>query len=107
LFNNANKSGDSDGSFFGQHILNNYHGLDKEVLKLLKSWCIFSYREFYRNLLVLLGELSDWIYGSKMNNPNQFWGIFNLDDERICTHLRKWMNNDISCHGFSYSAMID
>ena len=107
LFNNANKSCDLDGSLFGQHILNDFDGLDKEVLKLLKSWCMFSYREFYRNLLVLLEELGDWIYGSETNIPNQLLGIFDLDDERISTHLRKWTTNDISGRGFSYSAMIN
>jgi hypothetical protein len=74
---------------------------------LLKSWCIFSYREFYRNLLVILGEFSDWIYCSKINIPNQLLEMFNLDDERIRTHLRKWTANDNSGRRFSYSATID
>ena len=85
LFNNTNKSVDSDGSLFGQQILNNSNGLDKEVLKLLKSWCILSYREFCRNLLVLLGEVSDRIYGSKTNIPNQLLEMFGLDDESTCS----------------------
>ena len=62
LFNNTNESGDSDGSLFGQHILNKYPGWKQEVPMLLKSLCLFSYREFYRNLLVLLGEVSERIY---------------------------------------------
>jgi hypothetical protein len=77
------------------------------ALKLLKSWCLFSYREFYRNLLVILGELIDRIYGSEIHIPNQLFGLFNLDDERIHSHLRKWTTNDISGHGFSYSATIE
>ncbi len=37
LFNNTNECGDSDGSLFGQHILNEYSEWKQEVLKLLKS----------------------------------------------------------------------
>ena len=81
--------------------------MEKEALNLLKSWCIFSYREFYRNLLVLVGELSDHIYGSKTNIPNQLLEMFCLDDERIHTHLRTWTTSGYFGHGFSYSAMID
>ncbi len=76
LFNNTIESGDSDGSLSGQYILNQYQGLKRETLNLLKSWCIFSYREFYRNLLVIVGELSDHFYGSKTNIPNQLLEMF-------------------------------
>ena len=106
LFNNKNESGDLDGSLFGQHILNKYPGWKQEVLKLLKSWCIFSYREIYRNLLVLLGENSDRIYGSKTNIPNQSLEMFGLDDEKVHAHMMGWTTSDISGHGFSYSAVI-
>ena len=107
LFNNTIETDDSDGSLSGQYILNQYQGWKKEALNLLKSWCIFSYREFYRNLLVLVGELSDHIYGSKTNIPNQLLEMFCLDDERIHTHLRTWTTSGYFGHGFSYSAMID
>ena len=80
--------------------------MEKEALNLLKSWCIFSYREFYRNLLVIVGE-SDRIYGSKTNIPNQLLEMFCLDDEKIHTHLRTWTTSGYLGHGFSYSAMID
>ncbi len=105
--NNTIETDDSDGSLSGQYILNQYQGWKKEALNLLKSWCIFSYREFYRNLLVIVGELSDCIYGSKTNIPNQLLKMFCLDDERIHTHLRTWTTSGYFGHGFSYSAMID
>ena len=70
--------------------------MDKEVLKLLKSWCIFSYRELNRNLLVLLGEISDRLYGSKLNIPNQLLEMFGLDDEKVHTHMMRWTTSDIS-----------
>jgi hypothetical protein len=91
---------------FGQHILNKYPGWKQEVLKLLKSWCLFSYREFYRNLLVLLGEVSDRIYGSKTNIPNNLLKMFGLDDENVQVHMKRWTTSDISGHGFSYFAVI-
>ena len=106
LFNNTNTSGDSDGSLLGQHILNKYPGWKQEVPKLLKSWCLFSYREFYRNLLVLLGEVSERIYGSKTHIPGNLLGMFGLDDENVHAHMNRWTSSDISGHGFSYSAVI-
>ena len=54
LFNNTNESGDLDGSLVGQHIFDKFPGWKQEVPKLLKSWCLFSDRELYRSLLVLL-----------------------------------------------------
>jgi hypothetical protein len=78
LFNNTNESADLDESLFGQHILDKLPGWKQEVPKLLKSWFLFSYREFYRNLLVLLGKVSERIYGSKTKNPNNLSEVFVL-----------------------------
>jgi hypothetical protein len=62
LFNNTNESGDLDGSLVG-HIFDKEPGWKQEVPKLLKSWCLFTDREFFRNLLVVIGEVSERIYG--------------------------------------------
>ena len=47
LFNNTKESANLDESLFGQHILDKFPGWKQEVPKLLKSWCLFSDREFF------------------------------------------------------------
>jgi hypothetical protein len=106
LFNNTNESGDLDGSLVGQHVFDKFPGWKQEVPKLLKSWCLFSDREFYRNLLVLLGEVSEQIYGSKTKIPNNLLEVFGLDDENVHAHMNRRTSSDISGHDFSYSAVI-
>jgi hypothetical protein len=52
---NGQEEGDS---LFGQGIINEASINDKEYLQLYESWCLFAYREFYKNLLVILDEVS-------------------------------------------------
>jgi hypothetical protein len=58
---------------FGQGIINEASINDKEYLQLYESWCLFAYREFYKNLLVILDEVSLRTYGEKKTSiPNRF-----------------------------------
>jgi hypothetical protein len=51
--------GEEEGDYlFGQGIINEASIDDKEYLQLYESWCLFAYREFYKNLLVILDEVS-------------------------------------------------
>jgi hypothetical protein len=50
---------------FGQGIINEASINDKEYLQLYESWCLSAYREFYKNLLVILDEVSLRTYGGK------------------------------------------
>jgi hypothetical protein len=106
LFNNTNESGDIDESLVGQDILDKLPGWKQEVPKLLKSWCLFSYRELFRNLLVVVGEVSERIYGSKTHIPDILLEMFGLDDENVHAHMKRWKSGDISGHGYSYSAVV-
>jgi hypothetical protein len=106
LFNNTNEIGALDGSLVGQHVLDKFSGWKQEVPKLLNSWCLFTDREFYRNILVLLGEISERIYGSKTKIPNNLLEVFSLDDENVHAHMNRWTSSDISGHEFSNSAVI-
>jgi hypothetical protein len=74
--------------------------------KVVEIRCLFSDREFFRNLLVLLGEVSERIYGSKTHIPDNLLGVFGLDDENVHAHMNRWTSSDISGHGYSYSAVI-
>ncbi len=59
-------NGQEEGDyFFGQGIINEASIDDKEYLQLYESWCLFTYREFYKNLLVILDEVSLRTYGGK------------------------------------------
>ncbi len=106
MFNNTKENAKLDESLFGQHILDTFLGWKQEVPKMLKSWCLFSYREFYRKILVVLGEVSERIYGSKTDIPNQLLEIFDLDNENIHAEMKRWKSSDISGHGYSYSALV-
>jgi hypothetical protein len=106
LFNNTNGSGDSDGSLVGQDIFDKLPGWKQEVPKLLKSWCLFTDREFFRNLLVVVGEVGERIYGSKTDIPGNVLKGFDLDDEKVHAHMKRWTSSDISGHGYSYSTIV-
>ncbi len=101
LFNNTNDSGDLYGSLVGQDIFDKLPGWKQEVPKLLKSWCLFTDREFFRNLLVVVGEVSERIYGSKTHIPDNFLKTYDLDDEKVHAHMKRWTSSDISGHGYS------
>jgi hypothetical protein len=59
-------NGQEDGYYlFGQGIINEASIDDKEYLQLYESWCLFAYREFYKNLLVILDEVSLLTHGGK------------------------------------------
>jgi hypothetical protein len=53
LFNKANDDEDP-GFLFGKGIITDFSGVKMVSLKLLESWCLFAYREFNMNVLVLL-----------------------------------------------------
>jgi hypothetical protein len=48
-------NGQEEGDYlFGQGIINEASSDDKEYLQLYELWCLFAYREFYKNLLAIL-----------------------------------------------------
>ncbi len=76
-------NGQEEGDYlFGQGIINEASIDDKEFLQLYESWCLFAYREFYKNLLVILDEVSLRTYGGKKTSiPNRFCKLFDLQDD--------------------------
>ncbi len=81
---------------------------DKEYLQLYESWCFFAYREFYKNLLIILDEVSLCTFGEKISIPNRFCKLFGLhDDEKIHAYLMKLSNNTHSDFGLSYQTVIN
>jgi hypothetical protein len=94
---------------FGQGIINEASIDDKEYLQLCESWCLFFYREFCKNLLVILDEVSLCTYGGKKTSiPNRFCKLFDLhDDEKIHVFLMKLSNNTHSEFGLSYQTVMN
>ncbi len=71
---------------FGQGIINEASINDKKYLQLYESWCLFVYREFYKNLLVILDEVSLHTYGGKKQ-------VFQTDfaNSLICMMMNKYI----------------
>jgi hypothetical protein len=80
---------------------------DKEYLQLDESWCLFAYREFYRNLLAILDAVSLCTFGEKTNIQNRFCKLSDLhDDEKIHEYLMKLSNNTHSDFGLSFKTVM-
>ncbi len=79
--------GQEEGDYlFGQGIINEASINDKEYIQLYESWCLFAYREFYKNLLVILDEVSLCTYGGKKQ-------VFQTDfaNSLICMMMKKYI----------------
>jgi hypothetical protein len=69
----------------GQGIINEASINDKEYLLLCESWCLFTYREFYKNLLVILDEVSLQTFGEKKQAFQT-----NFANYLICVMMKKY-----------------
>jgi hypothetical protein len=88
-------NGQEEGDYiFGQGIINEASSDDKEYLQLYELWCLFIYREFYKNLLVFLDEVKLITLGEKTSIQNRFCKLLVLhDDEKMHAFLMKLSNN--------------
>ncbi len=95
LFNFTNESDDLDKFRVGQDNSDKLPGWKQDIAKLLKSWCLFTDREWFRNLLVIVGEVSELMYGSKTDIPDTFLEVFYLDHEKVHANMKRWASSDI------------
>ncbi len=102
-------NGQEEGDyFFGQGIINEASIDNKEYLQLYESWRLFAYQEFYKNLLVILDEISLRTFGEKTSIQNRFCALFDLhDDENMHAYLMKLSNNTHSDFGLSYQTVMN
>jgi hypothetical protein len=102
-------NGQEEGDYlFGQGIINEASSDNKDHLQLYELWCLFAYREFYTNLLVILDEVSLPAFGEKTSIPDRFCKLFDLqDDEKIHAYLMKQSNNTNSDSGLSYETVMN
>jgi hypothetical protein len=102
-------NGQEEGDYlFGQGIINEASSDDKEYLQLYDLWCLFAFRDFYKNLLAILDAVSLCTFGEKTNFQNRFCKLFDLhDDEKIDEYLMMLSNNTHSGFGLSYKTVMD
>jgi hypothetical protein len=61
--------------------------IKKEAFKLIEAFCIFSYREFYKNLLCILDFTHQRNYGKESLVPMQTLKLFKrLDNKLVIEH---------------------
>jgi hypothetical protein len=80
-------NGQEEGDYLlGQGIINEARVNDKEYLQLYELWCLFAYKEFYKNLVVILDEVSLRSYGGKKQ-------VFQIDfaNSLICMMMKKYI----------------
>jgi hypothetical protein len=74
-----NKTYTFDGYEFNIDIITDeVNALQKESLMLFEGFCIFCYREFYKNVLCILMEVNKIIYGNNGYVPGKLLDIFLL-----------------------------
>jgi hypothetical protein len=79
-------NGQEEGDYlFGQGIINEASSDDKEYLQLYESWCLFAYREFYKNLLAILDEVSLHTFGDETSIQTDF------ANSLICMMMKEYM----------------
>ncbi len=66
-----NKTDTYDGYDFNIDIINNdeYNALQKELLMLFEGFCIFGFREFFKNFICILMEVNKTMYGNNEDVP--------------------------------------
>jgi hypothetical protein len=70
-----NKTNTCDGDDFNIDIINNdeYNALQKESLILVEGFCIFGFREFFKNFFCLLMEVNKTMYGNNEDAPKKLF----------------------------------
>ncbi len=70
----------NDAFKFEQGIITEkeYNRLKKECLKSFESWCVFGYREYYKNLLCILVDFYNCLSGKVTPVPRPMMEIFDL-----------------------------
>ena len=79
------------GFIFERGIINNdeVNALQKELLLLFESFCIFGYMEFYKNLLSILMEVDKTIHGNNGYVPDKLLKISLLSCRGIKNHMNQ------------------
>jgi hypothetical protein len=93
-----NKTNTLNGYDFTINIFEDeVNALQKELLMLFEAYCIFGYREFYKNLLCILMEVNETMYGNNEGAPDKLLDIFLLSSPGIRNHMNWQVGALILC----------
>ncbi len=65
------------------------NALQKELVVLFEGFCIFGYREFYKNLLCILMVVNKTIHGNNGDVPDILLNMFLLSSPGIRNHMNQ------------------
>jgi hypothetical protein len=70
-----NKTNTCDGYDFNIDIINDdeYNALQKKSLMLFEGFCIFGFREFFKNIFCVLMEVNKTMYGNNEDVPKKIF----------------------------------
>jgi hypothetical protein len=85
-----NKTDRCDGHDFNIDVFTDeVNALQKESLVLFEGFCIFGYREFYKNLLCILMVVNKTIYGNNGSVPDILLNMFLFSSPGIRNHMNR------------------
>ena len=85
-----NKTDTCDGHDFNIDVFTDeVNDLQKELLVLFEGFCIFGYREFYKNLLCILMVVNKTIYGNNGDVPDKLLNMFLSSSPGIRNHMNR------------------
>jgi hypothetical protein len=85
-----NKTDTCDGHDFNIDVFTDeFNALLKESLVLFDGFCIFGYREFYKNLLCILMVVTKTKYGNNGDVPDILLNMFLLSSPGIRNHMNR------------------
>ncbi len=86
-----NKTNTCDGYDFNIDIImgDQYNGLQRESLMCFEAYCIFGFRELFKNLLCILMEVIKTMYEYNDEDVQKIlWTIFIQNHANVILHLR-------------------
>ncbi len=85
-----NKTNTCDGHDFNIDVFTDeVNALQEESLLLFEGFCIFGYREFYKNLFCILMVVNKTIYGSNGGVPDILLNMFLSSSPGIRNHMNR------------------
>jgi hypothetical protein len=95
-------------TFLGKESSTKQVVMTRNIYSCMNPGVCLPTESFYKNLLVILDEVSLRTFGEKTNFPNRFCNLFGLhDDKKILAYLMKLSNNTHSDYGLSYQTVIN
>jgi hypothetical protein len=74
-------------SFKQGFLKKEFNAVQKECLKSLEALCVFGYREFYKNFLLVLVEMNDQISRKKTPVPKRIMAMFGVSTGPLVAHM--------------------